>query len=83
MTVQLCCVQLVCQAGDQLMVACSAPKASVFRGKAANPGEVFLRAEVTAVTGSTVRLRYLPPKQVGYHACVDWWRSRFRMSHMM
>ena len=72
MTVQLCSVQLVCQAGDQLMVACTAPKASVFRGKAANPGEVFLRAEVAAVTGNTVRLRYLPPKQVGNHPCVDW-----------
>ena len=70
MTVQLCSVQLVCQAGDQLMVACTAPKASVFRGKAANRGEVFLRAEVTAVTGNTVRVRYLPPKQVAFHVYI-------------
>lgn len=54
--------------GDQLMVASASPKASVWPGKAANPGEVFLRAAVTKVEGDVVHVRYLPPKQVRVHA---------------
>jgi hypothetical protein len=60
----MCCLQLVCEEGDQLMVASASSNAAVFRGKKANPGELFWRAAVTAVTGNTVHVRYLPPKQV-------------------